>query len=149
MRKIALRVAAALAVLIALAWFSGLVGFHYPHVIKNEPLKAPVKVMRVDEQKLFLEDGRTIEVETYPGEDLTKQLSQSDFMIDVEPAADGLVNIYARQDGWICGTPWAQAIRIPIFRDKVYKNRRELIAVGRILKDVVRTEQEPYPRAGF
>jgi len=55
-------------------------------------------------------------------------------MIDVEEHDNGFVEVYGRQNGWICGTPWVQPIRIPIIRDTVYKNRRELIAIGKLKK---------------
>ena len=50
--------------------------------------------------------------------------------------SDILNAISARQDGWVCGTPWAQPIVIPIFPVVVYRNRRELVALGRIDRTV-------------
>ena len=146
MKKIVACVVTAAIVLFVLAWLVGVVGFHYAHVIENEPLIAPVEVTNVDGNRLVLADGRALEVDAFPGQ-LTDLLSQSDFMIDLETEGEDAVLIYARQDGWICGTRWAQPIRIPIFRDTVYKNRRQLIAHGRITRIADSAAPESYPRA--
>ena len=126
--KIIAYAAGVLALFFFLASFMGVVGFHYPHVIQDQPLNSPIKVIRIDGNRLILQDKRVIEVEDYSNQDLTNQLAQSDFMIEIENGAANFVGVYARQNGWICGTPWAQPIRIPMFRDTVYRNRRELIS---------------------
>ena len=53
-------------------------------------------------------------------------------MFDIRETGNGDVQVFGRTDGWICGTPWAQPIRIPVFRDTVYRNRKVLLAVGQI-----------------
>jgi hypothetical protein len=111
------------------AWI-GLVGFHYPQVIQNEPLRNPQVVVRLDGTNIVLKSGAVIRVEDMSTQEISNKLSQSAFEIDVERGKYGTVGIIARQNGWVCGTPWAQPIRIPLIRDIVYKNRRELIAVG-------------------
>ena len=113
---------------------SGLIGIHYPHVVENQPLESPIKVVRIDGQNLTLSDGRVIIIDEETGRNWRAVLSESDNMIDVEEHDDGLVEVYGRQNGWICGNPWVQPIRIPIIRDTVYKNRRELIAIGKLKK---------------
>ena len=120
---------------IVLACVSGLVGFHYPHVIQNEPLHHPVAVVRVESNRLWLEDGRVLRLDGADSSQISNKLSQSEFRVDIEKGADGFLGIYARQNSWVCGTPWAQPIRIPIIRDTVYENRRELIAIAEIVKD--------------
>ena len=132
-------------ILLVIASALGMVGFHYPHVIRDQPLNDPVKVLRVESNRLFLADNRIIEVDLYPKQEITNQFAQSDFMIDVEHGRDGIVGIYARQNGWICGTPWAQPIRIPIFRDTVYRNRRELITIGKIIGELPTTPRTHTP----
>ena len=119
--------------LLVIAAALGMVGFHYPHVVQDQPLNDPVAVLHVESNRLILADGRVIEADLDSEQDITNQLAQSDFMIDVERGQDGFVGIYARQDGWICGTPWAQPILIPVFRDTVYRNRRELITIGTVI----------------
>jgi len=121
-------------VLLVFAASLGIVGFRAPRVVQNQPLMAPIRVVSIDGAKLVLEDKRIIQTEPYSGQDLSNQLSQSDFMVDLEPGAGETVGVYARQTGWICGTPWAQPIRIPIIRDTVYKNRRQLIATGEFIR---------------
>jgi hypothetical protein len=108
------------------------VGFHYPKVIEDEPLVNPVKIIKIDGSTLYLADGRTLILEDGFDDDWKSIFSQSDFYIDIDAFSDhGDAVIYARQDGWICGTPWARPIRIPIIPDIVFKNRREPVAFGK------------------
>jgi hypothetical protein len=108
----------------------GLVGFHYPRVVQNEPLRNPQTVVRLDGIDLGLQSGAIIRVEAMESLEISNKLSQSAFEIDVESGKDETVAIYARLNGWVCGTPWAQPIRIPLIRDTVYRNRRQLIGFG-------------------
>jgi len=117
---------------LAVASSAGIIGFRYPRVIENEPLNRPIKVTRVEGNYLFLSDSRIISIESAAEERLTEAIAESDFYVDVEESRP-LVSIYARQDGWVCGTAWAQPIRVPLFPDTVYRNRRELIAVGQLV----------------
>jgi len=108
----------------------GLVGFHYPSVIQDEPLRNPQKVLRVEGTNIFMEGGAVIALDQVYASGLCNKLKQSGVQIEVEGARGEPVAIFARQDGWVCGTPWAQPIRIPLIPDRIYKNRRELVAVG-------------------
>jgi hypothetical protein len=121
---------AVFALLVAGGSALGLVGFHYPRVVQNEPLRNPQTVVHLDGADLALQSGAVITVEAMDSLEISNKLSQSAFQIDVESGNDGTVAIYARQNGWVCGTPWAQPIRIPLIRDTVYRNRRHLIALG-------------------
>lgn len=128
-------IALIVATVVAIAWTMGLVGFHYPQVIQDEPLRHPLNVVRVENNRLWLEDGRGLVLDDLDAGQISNKLSQSDFKVDIEPGANGILGIYARQNGWICGTPWAQPICIPIIPDTVYKNRRELIAISDTVED--------------
>lgn len=112
---------------------TGLVGFHYPKVVLDEPLCNPKAVVRIDGTNIFLHDGTGIAIDSLGALEISNKLSQSAFEVDVEGAKGETAAIWARQNGWICGTPWAQPIRIPLIGDTVYKNRRQLIAVGSFL----------------
>jgi hypothetical protein len=116
--------------LFACAPMIGLVGFHYPRVIENEPLEDPHRVVRFEGSNLFLENGTIIALEPFWTEPMAEQLKMASFEVDLERQNDGSCYVLARRNGWICGTPWAQPIRIPLIADTVYKNRRELIGVG-------------------
>jgi len=111
------------------AWAVGLIGFHYPYIIDDEPLHSPIKVVRIDGRHVLLQDDRTIEFENWMEgrATISEALSQSDFQIDLEPDSNGAYIVWGRQAGWICGTPWTQPIRIPLFKDTVYRNRRQCI----------------------
>ena len=127
----------------------GVIGWHYPYVIEDEPLRNPQKVIRVDDFCIYMANGAVIRV-AGGALDNSNMLSQSRFEADVIPWANDFISderkfykslglslrprqpveIWARQDGKICRTPWAQPIRIPLIRDTVYKNRRQLVSVG-------------------
>jgi len=124
---------AAVITLLLVLLITPLIGIHYPHIIEDQPLKSPVLVVKIHNKLLTLEDGRTLEVISPLNEPLEKILKQSDNYIDLEAIGKTGLSIYARQDGWICGTPWSAPIRIPIIKDTVYKNRRELIAAAEVI----------------
>jgi hypothetical protein len=142
-----MKVAIALLTLFALVLVEGarlrLVGFHYPVVVQNQPLLHPIKVSLFQGTNLLLQDGDVIALDVAEASDISNTLSQSAFEVDIEGDRSGRAAIYGRRNGWICGTPWAQPIRIPLIRDIVYKNRRELIAVG----DYVSSNDQPQPAA--
>jgi hypothetical protein len=128
--RVAIFSLAVVALLVIAAVGTGLVGFHYPKVVVDEPLQNPQKVTRIDGTNIFLQDGRVIAIGSADSLEISNRLSQSSFQIDLERTKGETAVIWARQNGWICGTSWAQPIRIPVIRDTVYKNRRQLIATG-------------------
>ena len=110
---------------------TGVVGFHYPSITQNEPLKNPQKVLSIHGAEIVLQNGRVVRIDDADISQISNKLSQAAFEIDLEGGDHGgAVGIYGRQNGWVCGTPWAKPIRIPLIRDRVYKNRRQLIALG-------------------
>jgi len=116
--------------LLAGGWAIGLVGFRYPHIVQRDPLLHPCKIRDLQGTNMVLADGRVIAFQaTYPSE-LSNELSQSEFEVDVEPRGSSGAAIYVRHKTMICGTPWAQPIVIPVIRDTVYKQHREMIALG-------------------
>jgi len=128
--RVVLTCLAIVAILVVGGSATGLIGFHYAHVVQNEPLRNPQRVVRLDGVELALQNGAVIRVEALDTGEMSNKLSQSAFEIDVESGKEETLGIYARQNGWVCGTPWAQPIRLPIIRDTVYRNRRVLIAFG-------------------
>ncbi len=128
--KIVATILIVVALLVVTASVIGLIGFHYPDVVQDEPLRNPQKVVRVEGTNIYLESGAIVALDGINTLEISNKLRQSAFEIDVEGTNKEPVAIWARQDGWVCGTPWAQPIRIPLIRDTTYKNRRELIAVG-------------------
>ncbi|MEM6474320.1 MAG: hypothetical protein AAF802_32600 [Planctomycetota bacterium] len=112
-----------------LAYLFGIVGFHYPHIIVDEPFKNPTEVIGVVDEHLYLSDLRVIKLHANSHEPLAEVLSQSDYLVDVI-GLEPYVRLYARKNGEICGTSWTQSIRIPLFPETVYRNRREMIGYG-------------------
>lgn len=111
----------------------GLVGFRYPRIIENQPLRDPQPIAEIRGNRIELRNGRVFEViDDYAGEEWPISDAAIHRQIDIESdfGDDGFI-LYGNRVGWICGTPWPQLIKIPIFRDDVYRNRREPIALAR------------------
>ena len=106
------------------------VQFHYPRAIQNDPLLAPVAVRSVVGNTLHLADGRAIEIDTT--EPLDQLISRSDCRVDLEFEGTEVL-VYINHRGWLCGTPWAALIEIPLIRDDVPINRRAPIGVGHLV----------------
>ncbi|TWU04650.1 hypothetical protein [Stieleria varia] len=116
-----------------LAWMSGVVGFHYTRVVDDEPLQNPVEVIGVVENQLYLSDLRVIKLQTGSHEQLLEAITQSAYQVDIQ-GTEPYVTLYARTNRWVCGTPWAQPIRIPLIPETVYRNRREMIGYGEFVE---------------
>ena len=122
-----------IAGLLVTGYLVGFVGIRYPRVIENQPLLDPQPVARIDGDRIELQDGRIFQVLDDVARD-EWPVSDADIhrLVDIEPdfGDDGFI-LYGNRHGWICGTPWAYPIVIPIIGDDVYRNRREMIALVR------------------
>jgi hypothetical protein len=109
----------------------GVVGLHYPRVVENDPLLAPVRVLSVQNNTLHLEDGRVLNVDQLLAEgSLAESIQASDNRVDVESNGPKAVMVFIRTRGWICGTPWARPLNIRLIPDDIPINRRECIGFG-------------------
>jgi hypothetical protein len=118
---------------LAIGYLIGFVGIRYPRVIENQPLLDPKPVAKIDGARIELQDGRIFEVlDDFAGDEWPISDAGVHRLVDIEPdfGDDGFI-IYGNRAGWICGTPWAKPIVIPIIGDDVYRNRREMIALAR------------------
>lgn len=108
----------------------GSVGFTYPRVVAREPLQHPVKIASIQGNAITLVDGRIFDLGPPPDQKAWPDVfSESDGMVDIDASGNDAA-IYANQKGWICGTPWAAPIRIPLVPETVYRDRRELVALA-------------------
>jgi hypothetical protein len=112
--------------------FLGIVGFHYPRAVENDPLLAPVRVQAIDKERIVLEDGRVLRVVSPPLIELSEKLAGSDIRIDVEEYQPGRVQVFVSERGWICGTPWVRLIEIPLIPDDIPINRRVPLAFAKL-----------------
>ena len=76
------------------------------------------------QDRLTLADGRVLIFKKVEG--LEQRIRNSGFRVDLENAG-GETLVYIKRRSFICGTPWAQFIRVPLIRDDVMMNRRELV----------------------
>lgn len=120
---------------------TGLVGIRYPRVIENQPLNDPIAISEVDGSTVTLADGRILELEWPDDDGSDGGLISPGAMIDIEESAYGEVIIWGVKPGWVCGTPWARPLRIPLIADDVYKNRREMIALASFKEPETTAEQ--------
>ena len=97
----------------------GLVGLKYPVVVDNEPLENPVRVKSIlADDLLVLSDGRKVRLR-HKVRNLRKLLDDSNWQVDIEPLDEASndtlsAEVYVRQAGWVCGTPYAKLIVIPL-----------------------------------
>ena len=115
----------------------GIVGLHYPRPINNNPLQAPIHVIAINGNKLDLADGRVVELENpqLPTSEIQQLLQNSQMLVDVEATAPTFpheVMISVKQRHFICGTPWARIISVPLFPDDVDANKKGLLGFGSI-----------------
>jgi hypothetical protein len=123
--------AAVLAFLVLGSSF-GIIQLHYPRVIENSPLIAPVKVQSISASKLVLEDGRSFEVfyANYP--DIALLIKESENLVDLHFYSGTEVEIYVKQRGFICGNSWQGLIEIPLIADIVPRYHRDLVGLAKI-----------------
>jgi hypothetical protein len=111
----------------------GIVRIHYPRAVENDPLRAPVKVVQVDDDRLTLSDGRVFRVDVF-GESLAGLVAASNDRVDLEVNGDGRhAEVFAKHRGWICGTPWVGIINVPLIPVNVSINRRQCIGRGELV----------------
>ena len=125
----------ALLVVVALVLgiVTGLIGISYPVRVDNTALRSPVKVKRITGHQIELVDGRVITLSD--DQEWKDRISYSKNWVDLEGDPEGPdVWIYGDRKFMLCGTPWAQPIRIPIIPNRIPMNHRQLIAVGEITK---------------
>lgn len=124
------------AATISLGIATGLVGISYPVRVDNTSLTTPIKVERITDNKIELTDGRVITLSgVYDDHEWQSQIAYSKNLVDIEGDPEGPdVWIYGDRKFMLCGTPWAQPIRIPIIPNRIPMNHRQLIAVGEITK---------------
>jgi hypothetical protein len=110
----------------------GIVGFHYPRAIDNDPLVSPVGVRVVDAKRLVLDDGREFQFVDGLDESIFGDDSFGN-RADLELQPDGLYVVYVERRGWICGTPWARMFNFDLIPDDVPINHRVPAGVARLV----------------
>src|SRR5262245_8023178 len=88
----------------------GIIQFHYPRAVENDPLLSPFSVSSVIGDNLILEDGRRFQV-LGSRESLDTVVEESQYRVDLEPDGDDIY-VFVKRRGWICGTPWVALIQI-------------------------------------
>jgi hypothetical protein len=110
----------------------GLVGLHYPRVLENDPLEAPVRVLSVQGDILRLEDGRVLRVTNMWRESsLAEAVAESDNRVDLvqEEGVTGLV-LFGKQRLHIHGNSSFHIINIRLIPHDVPGNSREPLGVA-------------------
>jgi hypothetical protein len=112
--------------------FLGIVGFHYPRAVENDPLLAPIRVQAIDQERFVLEDGRVLHVVSPSHIELSEKLAGSGNRIDVEEYQPGQVQVFVSERIFVCGMPWARVIEIPLIPDDIPINRRVAVAFAKL-----------------
>jgi hypothetical protein len=92
---------AAIVVILVTASALRIIQFHYPRIIENNPLLAPIQVVSVTNNALELADGRRLIVE-YIEEPLADVIRGTNHRVDIEVDGSSYL-IYVQRRGWICG----------------------------------------------
>lgn len=118
--------------LFVIGMVTGIVGIFYPRIAENNPLLHPIKVVSVSGSKVVLADGRRIELQGQASGDETwaSVLEKSQYMVDIEPVEGGDIAIYGSVRAFICGTPWAQPICIPLIPVDLKRYHRKCLGYG-------------------
>lgn len=113
----------AMLLLLFLGVLTRVVGICYPVMVDNQPLMTPVQIVGVSGESVTLKDGRVLDLYCLGGdwENVLARLPQ----VDLEEERPGDFTVYvSRSHPGICGTPWAQPIRIPLIPHRIDRNRR-------------------------
>lgn len=121
---------------------TGFVGIHYPRVIENQPLRNPIAVAKVEGSRITLFDGRILELEDAAPTGSWEEFFSTGSKIEIEENGPDEVTIWGNKPGWICGTPWARPLRIPLIEDRVYRNRREILCFASYKKSTTKAEPQ-------
>jgi hypothetical protein len=120
----------------------GMIGFHYPRAVENDPLLAPIRVLSVQGNSLCLEDGRVLRVDQVLQEGSLKELLKTpDNRVDVESDGSQGLMLFIKTRGWICGTPWARFVNFRLIPDDVPINRREPLGYATVQTNAAKSEK--------
>jgi hypothetical protein len=102
----------------------------------NDPLNHPARVVDIpNERTLVLEDGRRIQLEREVP-DLRGWICRSDYFVEngagrtLGDSTIGYEVFVKHSDAFICGTPYAKLISIPIFPDRIIPYERVSLSLA-------------------
>jgi hypothetical protein len=101
----------------------GVLGFTFPRAIENDPLRKPLLVTSVTSNSFTLADGRSFLV-IYDQHNFFKAITNVGVRVDLDEMGEEEFTVYTAERGWICGTPWARMITIPLIPQSVPINHR-------------------------
>lgn len=131
---------ACVVALLTLGVFTGVVRIRYARMVDNPVLSHPVAVARVEGHRIFLKDGRVIELDADPSHSPAwRSLREGGGEIEIE-AKDDFVTVWGEKRRVVCGG--VAAIRIPLIPHDVNGNERALVGFGSW------SEEEPEEEAG-
>jgi hypothetical protein len=106
----------------------GVLGFTYPRAVENNPLLNPVRVIAVSSNSFTVADGRSFSVD-FDHALFSRAVTNAGIQIELSDMGDGMFTVYTTERGWICGTPWARMITIPVIPESVPINRRRYAGI--------------------
>jgi len=122
-----------IAILLPMLLGSGcapLVSTHKVKWVDNEPLRTPVTISSIQENRIGLADGR--EVQLNSGVDLPK-FSETPTAVELETASGAEYEIYVKARSVVrCGNPYIGLIKIPLFSDRMPKYYRYHVGRGTV-----------------
>ncbi len=107
------------------------VSFNRIIYVDNNPLTNPIKVEKLNGNRLFLGDGRVLVVDDMKPIELKRRMTEADYLVDVEEVYGDEVYLEVKQPYTYCGTH-APRIVIPIRPVKVARNRKAGLCFARV-----------------
>jgi len=125
-------VAVALMVFLVMAGRSSrFIGLRALQVDSTPALLAPVPVVSATDTRLVLANGVTLDITDTPYVSGRFHFEYPPDAVELTYRADGTVEVYAQAEQFICGTPWARPIVIPLHVDRPRRYVRQLVATAR------------------
>ena len=112
---------------IYLACSTKLIGFHYPEIVNDQPFDGGIRITSIEGLRIKLENGLLLKMENDDSFKHEKVQMAIGDLVKIETDDNENFQIHARVNGWVCGTPWASLITIPIVKDRVYKNKIKFV----------------------
>jgi len=112
------------------SYWAKLIGFTYPNVIENQPFVNSLKITKIEGDVTTLSNGCRIKtIQRYDNN--KKSHVQVGDSVYLDHIGDEEYMVKALVDGWVCGTPWARCVTVPLIKQDVYKNRIEVVLLGK------------------
>lgn len=120
------------AVMLILNQIFGIVSIYYLRQVDNNPFEAAAEVIKIDDRRIHLSDGRRVVISGGVDDFVREQIRESKNQIGLEAeGSDNHVTLFMKRPVFICGTGMP-IIRLPFIPRDVPRYRQRMFATGKI-----------------